>query len=68
MLFCNIAFLSLTKLRQHLGKEKAQTVAIRCLGSPQATILYGKSALRVHPNKNCLLLVLHFRGGDSDSD
>lgn len=34
--------------------RKAQTIAIRCLGSPQAAILYGKVyALRRSPNKNC---------------
>lgn len=35
-------------------KRKAQTITIRCLGSPQATILYGKvCAIARAPNKNC---------------
>jgi len=29
--------------------KKAQTLAIRCLGSPQATILYGESAPNALP-------------------
>ncbi len=34
--------------------KKAQTITIRCLGSPQATILYGKVyAYSAFPNKNC---------------
>ena len=39
-----------------MGKKRAQTFAIRCLGSPQTTILYGKSAPYRHndPNENSI--------------
>ena len=43
-------------LARSMGKKKAQTFAIRCRGSPQTTILYGKSAPYRHndPNENSI--------------
>ena len=45
-----------SRWREVWAKKIAQTFAIRCLGSPQTTILYGKSAPYRHndPNENSI--------------
>ena len=64
MVLCNIA---LTEYLHKLQKESADFV-IRCLGSPQATILYTKACtMIVHTLNRIVFLLVSFRGGDSDS-
>jgi len=49
-------------------KTKAQTFAIRYLGSPQAIIKYEKARAVWHDSQFDYYSSFHFRGGDSDSD
>ena len=67
-LLCNIAVCRFDLVCTLAYKTKAQTFAIRYLGSPQAIIKYEKVCAIWHNSQFDYYSSLHFRGGDSDSD